>query len=89
MKRRPSNSRLVEHQTGAEGLRRALERVDDADRAAFVLREVERLSPEEAAAVLCTSPEEIRARTHRVYLFLTGFLGQTAPELDLSRCWTI
>jgi len=89
MKRRPSSSRLVEHQTGAEGLRQALERVDDADRAAFVLREVERLSPEEVAVVLCTSPEEIRARTHRVYLFLMGLLGQSAPELDFSRCRTI
>jgi DNA-directed RNA polymerase specialized sigma24 family protein len=89
MKRRPSSSRVLEHQIEAEGLPQALKRVDDADRAAFVLREVERLSPEEAAAVLCTSPEDIRARTHRVYLFLMGFLGQTAPELDFSRSRTI
>jgi len=42
----------------------ALERVDDADRAAFVLREVERLSPEEVAVVLCTSPRRSgRGRT--------------------------
>jgi RNA polymerase sigma-70 factor (ECF subfamily) len=87
MKRPRWSSR--EHQTEAEGLPQALQRVDDADRAAFVLREVERLSPEEAAAVLCTSSEDIRARTHRVYLFLMGFLGQTAPELDFSRSRTI
>src|ERR1700687_6226399 len=89
MKRRPSSSRALEHQTETEGLPQALKRVDDANGRPSVRREVERLSPGEAPAVLCTSPEDIRARTHRVYLFLMGFLGQTAPELDFSRSRTI
>ncbi len=58
-----------------ERIRETLQRLDALDRAAFVLREVEQLSVEEAAAVLGISPESIRQRTHRASLILTGFLG--------------
>jgi RNA polymerase sigma-70 factor (ECF subfamily) len=49
--------------------------LDALDRAAFVLREIEQLPVEEAAAVLGISPESIRQRAHRASLILTGFLG--------------
>jgi len=58
-----------------ERIRETLQHLDALDRAAFVLREIEQLSVEEAAAVLGISPESIRQRTHRASLILTGFLG--------------
>jgi RNA polymerase sigma-70 factor (ECF subfamily) len=61
-----------------EPIRETLQRLDALDRAAFVLREIEQLSIEEAAAVLEISPESIRQRTHRASLILTGFLRTLA-----------
>ena len=61
-----------------ERIRETLQHLDALDRAAFVLREIEQLSVEEAAAVLGISPESIRQRTHRAFLILTGFLGTLA-----------
>jgi len=61
-----------------ERIRETLQRLDALDRAAFVLREIEQLSVEEAAAVLGISTESIRQRTHRASLILTGFLGTLA-----------
>jgi RNA polymerase sigma-70 factor (ECF subfamily) len=58
-----------------ERIRGTLHHLDALDRAAFVLREIEELSVEEAAAVLDISPESIRQRAHRASLILTGFLG--------------
>jgi len=56
-------------------VRETLQHLDALDRAAFVLREIEQLSVEDAAAVLGISPESIRQRVHRASLILTGLLG--------------
>jgi RNA polymerase sigma-70 factor, ECF subfamily len=71
----------------AEQIREGLERVEDLDRAAFVLRAVEQVSLEEAAAILRTSPERIRERAHRACLSLTGFLGRLAGEAEGETRW--
>ena len=51
---------------------------------AFLLREIEQFSPEEAAIVLEISPENVRRRTHRASLILTGFLGHLFERSLLS-----
>src|SRR5438067_598090 len=51
--------------------------LDDFDRAAFVLREVEQLPTEEVAAVLGIAPGHVRQRVHRATMTLTGFLGRS------------
>jgi RNA polymerase sigma-70 factor (ECF subfamily) len=60
----------------AEQIQEGLEHVEPLDRAAFVLRAVEQLPLEEAAAILRTSPEMLRDRAHRACLRLTVFLGR-------------
>ncbi len=71
----------------AEQIREGLEHVEDLDRAAFVLRAVEEVSLEEAAAILRTSPERIRDRAHRACLSLTGFLGRLAGAAEGETRW--
>jgi RNA polymerase sigma-70 factor (ECF subfamily) len=70
----------------AEQIREGLEHVEGLDRAAFVLRAIEQLPVEEAAAILRTSPEVLRDRAHRACLRLTVFLGRlkTIPHVDLA-----
>jgi RNA polymerase sigma-70 factor, ECF subfamily len=51
-----------------------LQRLDSLDRAAFILRELEELSANEAAEVLGIAPASIRERTHRATLLLAGGL---------------
>ncbi len=58
----------------AETIRGMLQRLDEMDRAAFVLREIEQLSVEETVAILRIPTDEVRARTHRAALLLTGLL---------------
>jgi RNA polymerase sigma-70 factor (ECF subfamily) len=67
-----------------ERIREALQHLDALDRAAFLLREIEQFSPEEAAIVLEISPENVRRRTHRASLILTGFLGHLFERSLLS-----
>jgi RNA polymerase sigma-70 factor, ECF subfamily len=55
-------------------LREALECIDDRVRAAFVLRDLVQLLPEEAAAILQTSPQAVRLDAHRARLMLRGFI---------------
>jgi len=55
-------------------LREALEFMDEPTRAAFVIRDLLDLPVDDAAAVLETSPEEIRQQTHRARLLLRGLL---------------
>ncbi len=57
-------------------LREGLQRLDVLDRAAFLLREIESLSSEEAGAILGIAPDSIRQRTHRATLAMTSFLGR-------------
>ena len=59
-----------------ERIRGMLQRLDDLDRAAFVLREVEQFSVEETVAILRMPADQVRARTHRARLLLTGLLGR-------------
>ena len=72
---------LAERRDLVEQIRQGLEEVEDLDRAAFVLREIEQVKVEEAAEILRTSPKKIRESVHRVYLMLTssrldGLLGR-------------
>lgn len=59
-----------------ERIRDTLGRVEHLDRASFALRVVEEISAEEAGAILCMAPEEIRERTHRTLLAVTAALGR-------------
>jgi len=72
---RGGGSELTARRDLPEQIREGLEHVEDLDRAAFVLREIEQLPTEEAAAILRTSPEMIRGGVHRASLTLTGLLG--------------
>ena len=71
-----------ERQDVAERVRETLQCLDGLDRAAFLLREVERLGVDEAATDLGISPSSVLHRAHRASLILTGFLDQffDAPE---------
>ena len=60
----------------AEAIRGLLQRLDDIDRAAFILREIEQFSVEETVAILRIPADEVRARTHRATVLLTGLLGR-------------
>jgi RNA polymerase sigma-70 factor (ECF subfamily) len=64
--------------TVEERVREGVQRLDVLDRAAFVLREVESLSSEEAGAILGIAPASIRQRTHRATLMMTAFVGSTS-----------
>jgi RNA polymerase sigma-70 factor (ECF subfamily) len=57
-------------------LREALENIDDRTRAAFVLRDLLELSPDEAAVVLRASPPEIREKAHKARLVLRRLIDQ-------------
>jgi DNA-directed RNA polymerase specialized sigma24 family protein len=65
----------------AQALRGALQRLSDFDRAALLLRDVEVVPAEEAAAILRTSPADVRARAHRGRLLLMN----VAQDDDLSK----
>jgi DNA-directed RNA polymerase specialized sigma24 family protein len=86
-------SELAGRRDLAEQIREGLEHVEGLDRAAFVLREIEQVPIDEAAAILRTSAEEIRDRAHRTCLWLTVFLGRllgaaaeekVIPSVDLA-----
>jgi len=57
-------------------LREVLECFEARPRAAFVLRDLLELSPDEAAAVLETTPAVIIRQAHRVRLLLRGFIDR-------------
>ncbi|HYV67429.1 MAG TPA: hypothetical protein VE964_14390 [Myxococcales bacterium] len=52
----------------------ALGQLEDLDLAALVLRDVQLFSLHEAAAILETPADEVRARVHRAWLFLARLL---------------
>jgi RNA polymerase sigma-70 factor (ECF subfamily) len=58
-----------------ERIRAALGLLDDAQRAALVLRDLEDLSSEDAAEVLGVSPETVRQRAHRARVKLRALLA--------------
>jgi RNA polymerase sigma-70 factor, ECF subfamily len=73
--RRRSSERAARPQTSVF---EALGGLDNRDRAALVLRDVEQLSVADAAAVLEISPAEARSQAHRARMQLTRTLGETA-----------
>jgi RNA polymerase sigma-70 factor (ECF subfamily) len=80
-------SNLAGRRDLAERIRDGLDRVEELDRAAFVLRAMEEVPVEEAAAILRTSSESIRDRAHRACLLLTGFLGRLAGAAEGEARW--
>jgi RNA polymerase sigma-70 factor (ECF subfamily) len=71
---------LAHEKAVAERIREALATLDESHRAAVVLRDLEELSSEEAAAILGTSPEAVRQRAHRARLRLREALVDLAPR---------
>jgi RNA polymerase sigma-70 factor (ECF subfamily) len=71
----PSADDLVDDKRLLERVREALGRIDEARRAALVLRDLEELSAEEAGEILGVSPETVRQRAHRARLELCASLA--------------
>jgi len=69
-----------------ETIRSTLQRLDDLDRAAFVLREIEQLSVEETVAILRMPGSQVRSRTHRAVAALTGLLGIRTAGAPAAAC---
>jgi DNA-directed RNA polymerase specialized sigma24 family protein len=59
-----------------ERIRGMLQRLHALDRAAFILREIEQFSVQETVAILRIPADEVRARSHRAVLLMTGQLAQ-------------
>lgn len=59
----------------AEKARAGLDRLPEAYRAAFVLRDLEELETAEVAAILGLEPAAVRQRVHRARLMLRGYLA--------------
>jgi len=66
---------MVDDKRLALRVRQALGQLDDGQRAALVLRDLEGLTAEEASEVLGISPEAVRQRAHRARLRLRELLG--------------
>jgi DNA-directed RNA polymerase specialized sigma24 family protein len=60
-------------------IREALDQLDDLDRAAVLLRDVERLAVDDVATILGTSAEDVRGRVHRARLLLIARIHALAP----------
>jgi RNA polymerase sigma-70 factor (ECF subfamily) len=69
---------LIDRQTLADRARRAIDRLPDACRAAFVLRDLEDLSTAEVADILGIELATVRQRVHRARLMLRGYLNALA-----------
>ena len=66
---------LLDRQFLAERAREVIARLPDVYRDAFVLRDLEDMSTEEAANALGVTPAAVRQRVHRARLMLRGFLS--------------
>jgi RNA polymerase sigma-70 factor (ECF subfamily) len=71
---------LIDQRTLAAEARKALDRLPETHRAAFVLRDLEELSTAEVAEVLDIEPAAVRQRVHRARLQLRGYLNALAGE---------
>jgi len=71
---------LIDRRTLAAEARKALDRLPETHRAAFVLRDLEELSTAEVAKVLDIEPAAVRQRVHRARLQLRGYLNALAGE---------
>ena len=72
----------------AETIREMLQQLPTLDRAAFILREIEQFSLQEAVAILRIPAEDVRASSHRAVLLMAGQLRQMrrrSPGLQASR----
>jgi RNA polymerase sigma-70 factor (ECF subfamily) len=69
---------LVDRRLLAERARAGIERLPEAYRAAFVLRDLEEMTTDEVAELLSITPAAVRQRVHRARLMLRGFLGELA-----------
>ncbi len=69
---------LLDRQTLAQRAREGIERLPEAYRAAFVLRDLEELETAEVGLVLGLEPAAVRQRVHRARLLLRGYLGHVA-----------
>jgi len=56
----------------------AIERLPEANRVAFVLRDLEEMSTSDVADMLGIEPAAVRQRVHRARLMLRGFLTDLA-----------
>jgi RNA polymerase sigma-70 factor (ECF subfamily) len=56
----------------------AIDRLPDAYREAYVLRDLEELSTAEVAQVLGVKPDAVRQRVHRARLLVRGYLSELA-----------
>jgi RNA polymerase sigma-70 factor (ECF subfamily) len=73
-----SAEQLIDQKRITQQVHDALDTLDDAHRAALVLRDLEGLSSEEAADILGIQPETVRQRAHRARLKLRDLLGHLA-----------
>ena len=69
---------LLDRRLLAEKARAGLERLPEAYRAPFVLRDLEELATAEVAQVLGLEPATVRQRVHRARLMLRGYLSELA-----------
>jgi RNA polymerase sigma-70 factor, ECF subfamily len=66
---------LLDRKLLAEKAREVLARLPDLYRDAFVLRDLEEMSTEDAAQALGVTPSAVRQRVHRARLMLRGYLS--------------
>ena len=66
---------LLDRQLLAEKARDGIERLPDAYRDAFVLRDLEEMSTADVARTLGIEPATVRQRVHRARLMLRGYLS--------------
>ena len=69
---------LLDRQLLAEKARTGIERLPEAYRAPFVLRDLEEIPTAEVAQVLGLEPATVRQRVHRARLMLRGYLSDLA-----------
>lgn len=72
---------LIERLELANRIRFFVQRSNETDRAAFVLREIESLPDEQVAAILAVSPETVRQAAHRMLLAVREYLDQLMGKL--------
>jgi RNA polymerase sigma-70 factor (ECF subfamily) len=66
---------ILDRRLLAEKARAAIERLPEANRAAFVLRDLEEMSTSDVAEVLGIETAAVRQRVHRARLMLRGYLS--------------
>src|SRR5262245_64648083 len=71
---------ILDRKVLATRAREGLERLPDAYREAFVLRDLEEMTSEEVAGTLGISAAAVRQRVHRARLMLRGWLAHLAVE---------